>query len=301
MNSDLAPDIVLLAGGNDMVALRQALDAKADPNQVKHFYVVTVSAVVFALFNKKLVAFDMLLAAGADPNQDFLTEPLVLKLSREGNVDGLRILLDYEPDLHALIKTIPPKSILDAAKAVGNSEIVALLDQYEAAPKLEEGANITKRMLLYPNKAGLCRLDHPATWKQLPTILEALEARGEHFSKQDLLKLSKDGRSFLQRGIECNQMPLLMEHLHAHGESLRSEELLTPARTPTALLEIIMRKQQVGLLFQEANWLGGSMGDVRKIHRALPQEHQDQVYNLHQLTANIGRHVNVPHAAYSKG
>ena len=208
---------------------------------------------------KRLKCADLLLWKGANPNDFIHGGPAVCWLAKTNNVDALRLLLDYLPDVSVgnmerdeadgIYRPVANHA-WRLAEEKGYTEIVAMLDRHVGYPKLEDYPHpIHKAQLFEPNAQGDCLLDSPFFWKQFPKVLEALAENNESLSLDELRQTSRDGRPWLQRAIECNQISPLLLHLNEQGEGLQVAELLDAEGKPSEALQKILDKQQINRIF----------------------------------------------------
>lgn len=296
---DMDFDVIEAALKGQLRELKQLLDAGGDPNAELYFgyRYYTYSAMSEAVGAKRHKAMDLLLAHGANPNGEFdYDASLAHGLALNNDAEGLRVLLNYEPELDtpgsvwmrseriARYETLTPR---DTAERLGHGEIIALIDRHQAIPRIGDVKEVTRDRLFARNANGDCLLDRPDTWHRIGEVLESLAAKGETLTKQDLLETGGDGKSFLHKAVACNALEPLLELLHKQGEGIHASELLNAQGEAAELLDAIAGKFALPLLFAEENWKGRSGVELSAVYRALDAEQKQDVPNIFTLRMQL--------------
>lgn len=291
-------EIISAAGDGDLDALRNYLDKGGDPNAEYYImygdYVFTALGEAFA--NKHYGAMDMLLDYGASPDMDYdYYTNVIHAVAFGGDEQALDVLFNhgvkleqkgqvYTKDAEGRFKLNPLMTAREIAAMQGHDSFAALCDRYAEMPALTEEAAVDKATLLAPNDRGDCMLDHPSVWRQFERVTEELQARDEVLTTAELLP-------HMERAVACNAFGALLKQLNAAGESLRADALLEADGSPNALLEKLMDKRQVQAVFQADNWRSGSLQELTRLYRALPETAQTQVSNYRSLRTQLGPEI----------
>lgn len=296
---DMDFDVIDAALRGNLRELKNLLESGGDPNAELWFgyQYYTYSAMSEACGAKQHQAMDILLMHGASPESEFDYDARVIHgLAMMGDMEGMRVLLNYEPDVDAKGSVwmrsgkMPRYQTLTAtetAKMLGHEDVAALLDRHKAIPRIEDLQTVTRDSLLACNINGDCALDRPDTWHRFGEVMDALTANGETLTKVDLLQQGGDGKPFLHKAVACNALPQVMDLLHAQGDGLHHQELLNGKGEPSELLDAISKKFALALVFTEDNWQGCKRAEMDRVYRALDSDAREDVPNYHALRMQL--------------
>lgn len=168
------------------------------------------------------------------------------------------------------------------SKSVAHMEMVkTAIRNAKPLPQLKDRETLSKASL-FAKAEDKCLLDHPSTWHEMWDILD------ETLSRDDLLKTDAKGRSWLARGIECRQFERMRDMLAEQGEDLTDAKLwVEKDGSASHALNAMVRKFEVGKLFELEYAQKMPLMDMKKIYQALPPQGREQVDNYHQLIATM--------------
>lgn len=169
------------------------------------------------------------------------------------------------------------------------------LNQYVTTlPNIELDQLFTLETLTAPDANGYTPLDNPLVWEKFEAIAAKLAEAGTPITKEFLMQPNADGEPFMMAGILCEKTEAIIRAINANGEHLTPNDLFKD-KEPNALLTAMIEEDTVAPLFAVENWLGQKQRP-NALYRALPEEGQSQVHNMHTLSSKLEKaRTTAPH------
>lgn len=226
---------------------------------------------------------NLLFDYGADPNASWMLEDggkqdyALHEAASKNNERGMCVLLEAGAD--PLLPDGHGKMAFDVVYN-DNPRLQTILQKYMNMPRVNVRDGIRKADLFKMNGEGYCPLDNPVTWRQWPSISQALAENGEYVSKEELLQEGKEGR-IIDVAVKARALKGVLEHLNSQGEKLAPEDLGELSHNPMVLQQ----------LFSQANTMAVNKQELNQWIRHVPSELRTEIPNLQVVLAKASRAV----------